>query len=121
MPLMLLSSAHHENRSMQQDGEIHKDVAVLDVIHVVLDIFVDKEGAIAAQSSKDRLAQVLTCNRRRSFSPYFSTMKGISGRGPTNDMLSSNTFNNCGSLSRLVFSKNLPKPLILGSLCVFGE
>ena len=45
----LLDSSHGENRGVQQYRQIHKKVAMLDVVQIVLDILVDKERAIAAQ------------------------------------------------------------------------
>src|SRR5437763_16305545 len=52
---------------------------------------------------------------------YCSTIKGISGLGPTIDILPSRTFRSCGSSSKLVRRRNLPILVILGSLETFGE
>jgi hypothetical protein len=34
---------------VQQDGNIHEKVAIADVVKVVLDVFMNQEGAISAE------------------------------------------------------------------------
>jgi hypothetical protein len=43
-----LYAFHSEYSSMQENCQIHKEVSVANVVKIVLDIFVDQEGAIRA-------------------------------------------------------------------------
>ena len=52
----------------------------------------------------------------KSDSAQTHTVRG--GRGPTRDISFFNTLKNCGSSSRLLFRRNLPTGVILGSLTI---
>ena len=45
----LSNATHSEDGGVQEDRQIHKQIPVLDVVKVVLDVFVDKVIAIAAE------------------------------------------------------------------------
>jgi hypothetical protein len=45
----LLNSAHCENTRMQQDCNIHEEIAVLNIVEIVFDVFVNQVVAITAE------------------------------------------------------------------------
>ena len=48
-PSRISDPFHREYRGMEQDCQIHEEVAMADVIQVVLNVFVDKKVPIAAE------------------------------------------------------------------------
>ena len=57
----------------------------------------------------------ITSSRLRSSSVYCATSEGTGGRGPTRLMSPMNTFQSCGSSSRLVRRRNRPTLVMRGS------
>ena len=49
LPRLILHPLHGEHRRMQQDGKVHEEVPIADVVEVVLNVFVDQERAVGAE------------------------------------------------------------------------
>ena len=43
-----LNSSHGEDRSVQQDGQVHEKIAVLDVVEIVFNILMNEERPVSA-------------------------------------------------------------------------
>ena len=77
---------------MQQDCQIHKEVAMLNIVEIIFHILVNQEGAIAAQLPQAGKAGLYLQPLSLAWAVYCSAIKGISGRGPTSDILPCRTF-----------------------------
>ena len=60
-----LHSLHGEHGRMQQNGQIHEEVSMADVVQVVLNVFVDQEGAVSAELPESGQTGSYTCSRCR--------------------------------------------------------
>jgi hypothetical protein len=49
-----LDPSHREYARVQQDREIHKEIAMTDIVEIVLDVLVNQERTITAQLPESR-------------------------------------------------------------------